>query len=123
MDKQDNLQRLYDLQKHLMERYRDKQYIPGFPLDLTSKKGVKVFRDCIFHITQELFEAVLYLKNRPSRKEEIIDYDEDAFLEEMIDALHLILEAFILAGYSVEEIVTKYEEKNKVNHERLNEGY
>ena len=41
----------------------------------------------------------------------------------MIDALHLVLEAFILAGYSVEEIVSKYEEKNKINHERLDKGY
>jgi len=123
VEKIDNLQKLYDLQKKLVERYSNNQYLPELPLDLTSKDGVKVFRECVFHITQELFEAVYHLKNRPSRKEEVTDYNKDAFFEEMIDAFHLMLEAFILAGYSVEEIVTEYERKNKVNHKRLDKGY
>ena len=67
----DNLQKLYDLQLALLSRYRDKGYILEFPLDLSSKEGVKVFRDCVFHITQELFEAVTHLKTDHREKKKL----------------------------------------------------
>ena len=113
---------LFFLQNKLMKRYVEDGRLPEYPLDLSKKENVKVFRECVFHIIQELFEVTEHLKNRPNRKTQIYEYNRESFKEEISDALHLFLEMMILSGIGSEEIYREYKNKNDTNHRRIDEG-
>ncbi len=119
----DKLEQIFELQEKLMYKYVDLGFLPEFPLDLRKKENVKCFRECVFHLMQELFETVYHLKNRPNRLSEIPDYNREEFEEELIDALHLFVEACILSGMTPDHIMERYEAKNKINHDRVNKKY
>jgi len=119
----DKLDQLFQKQEILMNRYKGLGFLPQFPLNLTEKTSVQVVRDCAFHLVQELFEVIAHLKNRPNRKTEIKDFDENDFKEEVADVLHLLIELLILCGIDSHELFDLYIKKNEINHKRINLGY
>jgi predicted house-cleaning noncanonical NTP pyrophosphatase (MazG superfamily) len=73
---------------------------------------------------EELFEAGQHLKNAKShRATEIPEVDREAYLEELVDALHLYLELVIASGVSRKELVEAYLKKGRINTQRILEGY
>ncbi len=119
----DKLDMLFNLQTKLMKRYVNLGFLPQFPLDLSVKNDVKTVRECVFHITQELFEAIYHLKNRPNRVSEIKDFNREEYEEELVDALHLFLELLILSNIDADKITNLYISKNDKNNKRVDEKY
>lgn len=91
----DKLQAIMDRQKELMHKYHDIELASGLmqatncPVDLHSKFGQARLKDFSWRITEELMEAL----------EAYRAGDKDHFEEELIDALHFMMEQHILIGF------------------------
>ena len=120
----DSLEEMWEQQKSFMRLLQEKRGFPAFPVDISSKNGQKLLEDISFHMMKELFEAGQHLKNSKSHRiTEIKDVDQVAYLEELVDVLHLYFEVCIAAGISVEDLKAAYLEKGRTNFGRINTGY
>jgi hypothetical protein len=122
--KRNELEEMWDQQEDFMYLLKEKRNFPDFPTDLTSKKGQQFLKDIRNHLMEELFEAGQHLKNAKShRATEIPEVDREAYLEELVDALHLYLELVIASGITRRELVKAYLDKGRTNVERIKNGY
>jgi predicted house-cleaning noncanonical NTP pyrophosphatase (MazG superfamily) len=120
----DALNEMWSQQLEFMRLLQEKRGFPQFPVDITSKVGQKLLKDITHHCMDELFEAGQHLRNSKShRKTEIKEIDRDAYLEELVDALHLFFEICIASGVTVEELREEYLKKGETNVRRINDGY
>lgn len=120
----DRLQSMWEQQIAFMRLLQLKRNFPEFPTDITSKTGQKFLKDIRNHMMEELYEAGLHLKNAKShRATELPEVDRKAYLEELVDALHLYFELVIASGITVDELVEAYMDKGQVNVERILDGY
>jgi predicted house-cleaning noncanonical NTP pyrophosphatase (MazG superfamily) len=123
-DPQDRLSEMWEQQVDFMRLLQQERNFPEFPTDLASKKGQKFLKDIRNHLMEELFEAGQHLKNAKShRATEIPEVDREAYMEELVDALHLYFELVIASGISPEELVEAYLQKGRVNIDRIKNGY
>ena len=121
----DKLEEMFRLREGFMRHLQEvKGDVPPWPSEL-AKKDVQLFiKDVIYHSQEELFEALRELKNAKShRQTDVPEFDREHFLEEMVDAYNLFLEALVLVGITPEEFFRAYVEKDKVIHARLSSGY
>lgn len=125
MDKKtDDLEVMWTQQEEFMRVLQQKRNFPEFPVDITSKLGQKFLKGIAQDCMHELFEAIQHLKNsKDHRATEITTINREAFLEEMVDALHFFFEVVIAAGVSREELIEAYITKGEINVERINDGY
>ena len=83
----DRLEEIFSLREEFMTKIN--QAIPGayppWPVDLTSKSDQKAIREFAFRGMEELFEALLHLKNWKDHRTGSGEFDRAEFLEEMID--------------------------------------
>lgn len=122
--KEDQLTEMWDQQEAFMHLLQEKRGFPEFPADLTSKKGQQFLKDIRNHLMEELFEAGQHLKNAKShRATEIPEIDREAYMEELVDALHLYLELVIASGITKEELFEAYMKKGNTNFDRIKNGY
>lgn len=120
----DSFDEMWEQQRDFMKLLQEKRGFPQFPVDISSKPGQKLLEDISFHMMKELFEAGQHLKNSKSHRiTEIKDVDQDAYLEELVDVLHLYFEVCIAAGITPERLKQSYLAKGKTNFERINGGY
>jgi len=122
----DKLDTMFLLRKEFMEKLRNKipDSYPSLPLDLTTKTDQQFCRDMMLRGVEEMFEALQELKNwKPHRKTEVEDFDKDKFLEEIVDAFNYFFSIIIMTDYSADELYDAYVKKDKVIHERLDDGY
>ena len=120
----DRLEAMWQQQAAFMRLLQEKRGFPGFPTDITSKKGQQFLKDIRNHMFEELFEAGQHLKNAKShRATDLPEVDREAYKEELVDALHLFFELVIASGISLDEMVTAYLNKGNVNFERIKNGY
>lgn len=120
----DRLTQMWDQQEAFMRLLQEKRGFPLFPTELASKKGQQFLKDIRNHLMEELFEAGQHLKNAKShRATEIPEVDREAYMEELVDALHLYLELVIASGISKEELFEAYMKKGNVNFDRIKNGY
>lgn len=122
----DRLDHVFQLQEQLMLRYKGlgTTNMPDWPVDMTVKKNQQACRDAGLKSVEELFEALSELKHwKPHRKTDVTEFNRDAFLEEIVDSLHYMLELLIFVGVDSQELVDAYAAKNAKNHRRLDEGY
>jgi dimeric dUTPase (all-alpha-NTP-PPase superfamily) len=125
----DKLIGIFELQAALMRRYYDMallkgNYMPAWPIDITKKIDQQACRDTGLKAVEELFEALQHLKNwKPHRSGGIKEFDRSAFIEEIVDSLHYILEMLIFIGVTPEELYDAYVSKNLKNHKRIDDGY
>lgn len=120
----DTLTSMWAQQVAFMRLLQQKRGFPEFPTDISSKKGQKFLNDIRHHLQDELHEAAQHLKNAKShRATEVPEVDRAAFVEELVDALHLYFELCIAAGISQEELVKAYLDKGEINVDRINNGY
>lgn len=120
----DRIGRMWDQQVAFMRLLQEKRGFPEFPTDISSKKGQKFLKDIRNHLMEELFEAGQHLKNAKShRVTELPEVDREAYVEELVDALHLYFELVIASGVSLEELHDAYMKKGDINIDRINGGY
>lgn len=120
----DRLALMWKQQEAFMRLLQEKRNFPEFPTDITSKKGQQFLKDIRNHLMEELFEAGQHLKNAKShRATELPEVDRDAYVEELVDALHLYLELVIASGVTLDELFEAYMKKGDVNFERIKGGY
>jgi len=96
---------------------------PPWPVDLSKKDNQKAIREFAFRGMEELFEALLHLKNWKDHREEtygVPEFDRQEFLEEMIDAFNYFLAIIILSGVNHEEFFEAYIRKHQIICDRLN---
>jgi len=120
----DRLYEMWQQQCEFMYLLQVKRGFPQFPTDITSKKGQQFLKDIRNHLMEELFEAGQHLKNAKShRATELPEVDREAYVEELVDALHLYLELVIASGVTVDELYEAYMKKGVVNFDRIKNGY
>ena len=113
----DHLQQIFDLREEFM--YKINKSIPGaypeWPVDLSKKPNQKAIREFAFRGMEELFEALLHLKNWKDHRTGATEFDRAEFLEEMIDAYKYFTAILVLVGVDSEEFFQAYVEKhNKI---------
>lgn len=120
----DMLETLFSEQRRFMELLRVEREFPEFPVDLATKSGQKLVKDISHDCMHELFEAVHLLRNSKShRKTDVGEFDRAAFLEELADVLHYLIEIMIVANITSDEIYGAYMKKGTVNFARILDGY
>lgn len=123
---EDRLTRMLEMREHFMRELAANR--PGvlqkWPVDITSKDGQQAIRDNVLKGVEEMFEALQHLKNwKPHRASEVKDFDQDAFLEEYVDAFNFFLAVPIMLGISADELFEAYLKKDVVIHDRIKRGY
>lgn len=119
----DSLHDSFDRQTKFMNLLKDNDRLPEFPIDITTKQGQRLIKECIFNLTEELFEASYTLKNRMHRLTDDRKIDFDHYKEELGDAFAYFIEVCILSGISAEDLIGEYRRKNQIVRERLEKGY
>lgn len=95
-----------------------------WPVDVKSREGQQAIRDNVLKGVEEMFEALQHLKNwKPHRASEVKDFDQDAFLEEYVDAFNFFLAVPIMLGISADELFEAYLKKDRIINERIHRGY
>ena len=109
---------------NMMKEMRPGSY-PDFPLDMSKKSSQQVCRDLALRGVEEMFEALQHLKNwKPHKLTECKDeIDNDAFLEEVVDALNYFFAMLIITGFDEEDLYEAYLKKDKIIRDRLCNGY
>ena len=120
----DKLQRIFALREEFMQKINSTvpDAYPSWPVDLSKKKNQKAIREFAFRGMEELFEALLHLKNWKDIREEtygVPEFDREEFLEEMIDAFNYFLAIIVLSGVDYKEFFNAYVRKHDIITERL----
>lgn len=134
------LKEIFTLQKRLMGKYRgiaeehykkvfgvtvaiDPKAWKGTEDNLHTKTGNVLVVDMLNSAIHEISEAVQVLKNWKAWKQTEMEADSTHFKEELIDAVHFMVEAMILSGMTAEDVYEIYTKKNKVNQFRQRTNY
>lgn len=98
--------------------------LQNWPVDIKSKEGQQAVRDNVLKGVEEMFESLQHLKNwKPHRASEVKDFDQDAFLEEFVDAFNFFLAVPIMLGISSDELFDAYLKKDIIINDRIKKGY
>ena len=113
----DRLDEIFALREEFMQKISSA--IPGaypeWPVDLSEKTNQKAIREFAFRGMEELFEALLHLKNWKDHRSGDAEFDRAEFLEEMIDAYKYFTAILVLVGVDSEEFFAAYVNKhNKI---------
>ena len=121
----DTLYALFDLREQFMQAICEKvpNAYPAWPVDFSQKENQQALRETAFRSMEELFEALLHLKNWKPHRTGTIDFDRSEFLEEMIDAFNYFLAMLIVVDCDEEQLFEAYKKKDKIIRERLKNGY
>lgn len=120
---EDMLTDIFERQCVFMERLKDNDILPEWPVDLTTKGGQRLIKEFIFNTIEELAEASFTLKNKAHKVTDDRKVDLDHYKEELGDALAYFVEICILSGFTAKEIYEEYNRKNGIVKERLESGY
>ena len=112
-NKKDKLEELIDLQKNLFSFYKSKR---KWYREANCNDMLKTF---VIALADESFEMLHLLNWKPWKNEKELDID--ALKEEAIDALHFLLQIFILLGMDADEVLKCYKEKLEENYRRQRE--
>lgn len=118
------LEEMFRQQERFMRLLQEKRGFPKFPVDILSKEGQRLIKDASYECADELHEARQHLKNsKKHRATEVKSFDREAYIEEIIDAQHYLIEIAIASGITIEEFFSAYIKKGMINTERINNGY
>lgn len=124
--KECKLEKMISLREEFMRALADARpaVLQKWPVDITTKDGQQAVRDTVLKGVEEMFEALAHLKNHKAhRLTEVKDFDQEAFLEEYVDAFNFFLAVPIMLGISVDELFDAYLKKDKIINERIVKGY
>jgi hypothetical protein len=117
---------MLELREEFMRALADARpaVLQNWPVDITTKDGQQAVRDTVLKGVEEMFEALAHLKNHKAhRLTEVKDFDQDAFLEEYVDAFNFFLAVPIMLGISADDLFEAYLKKDKIINERIVKGY
>ena len=124
--KDDMLSEMFRLRNRFMTSISSKnpENFPTWPVDLSDKKSQQHVRDMALRGVEEMFEAIQHLKNwKPHRKTSVSGFDKEEFLEEIVDAFNYFFSVLILSGMDENDLYDAYCRKDKIIHDRLENGY
>ena len=123
-DENQTLKKMFEQQEKFISLLVEKRDHPQFPVDMSSKDGQRFVRALIHECVAELFEAAVELRNsKRHRATEIDEFNKEAFLEELVDAMHYLVGIVICSGFTAEQFQEMYLKKGKINIDRINGGY
>lgn len=108
--------KIFDRQILLMEKYKDIEGMPAWPLNLDSKMDQVWLKDFLWRLTEELAEA----------REAWLKKDMMHTYEELIDYLHFATELLILSGLTYMDVMSidkMYERKGNFDGTMLETIY
>jgi hypothetical protein len=124
MKMKDKLTEMWQQQQDFMLLLKEKRGFVDFPVDARTKSGQKILKNITHECMHELFEANLLLKNsKDHRATDLKEFDKDAYVEELCDALHYFFEIAILSGVTLDELYDMYMKKGRINVDRIEKGY
>lgn len=93
------LEDIFTKQTKLIDKYAEIEGMPEWPFSSHTREGQKWFKDFLWRVNEELgesFEALHFmaLEDDPEKQ----DVHEVHQIEELIDALHFLVELILLAG-------------------------
>lgn len=116
LETRDPLQRMIDAQIRLQTRY------PDFAAQTLTQRLI----DNAMMLADEAHEALRELpwkKHRAGHGRDATQDERDRYLEETVDALHYVVNMFILLGYTDSaSILREFERKNSENNRRVDHG-
>lgn len=124
--KKRDLEYLFNLRKEFLREL--KEHIPGavheIPLNLNEKQSQVFIRETALRGVEEMFEALQLLKNsKPHRKTEITEFNQEHFLEEIVDAFNYFFSMLIYLDIDSDEFIEAFERKHSIIVDRLKSGY
>lgn len=125
---QDMLKVIFDRQTELMAKYHSieeknlNHFIPQGALDLHDPQHQQRLKDFAWRITEEIGEAMNCLKNKPWKQTHMMT-DEVHYREELVDAVHFMVELLIHSGFDARSLTEMYLNKNAVNQFRIRSEY
>lgn len=120
----DRLSEMWEQQHDFMKLLCERRGFPQFPVDMKTKVGQRFLKGITYDCMDELFEANQELKNsKGHRATEISELDREAYVEELVDALHYFFEIVIASGVTLDEMHEAYMKKGEVNRKRIESGY
>lgn len=123
-ESKDRFQKMWQQQYEFMLLLKERRSFPNFPVDLSTKEGQKFLKSVTYECMGELFEANQELKNSKShRATDVKELNRDAYVEELVDVLHYLLEIVIASGISIDEFYDAYMDKGKINTLRIKGDY
>lgn len=93
----DWLDQIFDKQKSLIIKYQEIEGMPDYPFNVDTKEGQKWFKDFLWRVSEEVaesYEAVIDI----AQGTKDVEIQEIHMNEELIDALHFLVELLILTG-------------------------
>lgn len=117
----DSLKEIFELRSSFMKLINEKipDAYPAWPVDLSKKANQQAIREFSFRGMEELFEAILHLKNWKDHRSGTGDFDRAEFLEEMIDAFNYFFAIMILVGVDKDEFLEAFRKKHNIICDRL----
>lgn len=119
----DNLEAMLGKQRNFQMRLD-----PAF-LDMSVKERVAFIKEHSIHLNQEINEMLYELPYfKPWKDYSGVTPEQEAIAMakarmECIDAWHFFMNIMIALGFTADEFVYMYMQKNKENHRRQDEGY
>ena len=120
-EKKDMLKQVFEMREEFMYKIcaQIPDAYPEWPVDLGRKSDQKAIREFAFRGMEELFEALLHLKNWKDHRNGVSEFDRDEFLEEMIDAYKYFTAILVLVGVDAQEFFDAYQKKHDIICARL----
>ena len=118
----DRLNDIFALREEFMSLINEKvpeAYPESWPVDLSIKSNQKAIRELAFRGMEELFEALLHLKNWKDHRAGEDSFDRSEFPEEMIDAHKYFTAILVLMGVDSNEFFNAYVSKHNKICDRL----
>lgn len=111
---QDRLDEIFSMREDFMRLINSQipDAYPEWPVDLSNKGNQKAIREFAFRGMEELFEALLHLKNWKDHRDGNTEFDRAEFLEEMIDAYKYFTAILILMDVDATEFFDAYVKKH-----------
>jgi len=106
-----------------MQILEERDVLPPWPIDLTTKQGQRMIKEIVSDCHNELWEATYTLKNKIHKVTDDREFDRSHYVEELGDTLAYFMEICILSGISPQEMYNEFCRKNRVVKERFESGY
>lgn len=107
---------LFERQKALQVKH-----MGGNPAELPDDQAITFIKDMTLALTDELHEALAETGWKPWATSRHIN--RDAYVGELVDAMHFLINLFLVVDATADEVFARYVEKNVRNAERQQEGY
>lgn len=119
----DHWAEMFERQERNMQLLEERDVLPPWPVDLTTKQGQRMIKEIVSDCHGELWEATYTLKNKLHKARDDRQFDREHYIEELGDALAYFMEICILSGITPQEMFNEFCRKNQIVRERFEGDY